>query len=142
MWLGYQKDVLALVADTKEELENTPMMTFTSIVETSDTYVLVNGQYVKEAEAATMPIAEPKTASAEFSAVPASATPEEVVNQLEAKYHMFRWEREAILAEGSQYSDFTKNIAQEIEGKAQVLRVADDAEEIAEAQQAEELAAQ
>lgn len=73
MWLGYQKDVLALVADTKEELENTPMMTFTSIVETSDTYVLVNGQYVKEAEAATMPIAEPKTASAAFSAVPASA---------------------------------------------------------------------
>ena len=69
-------------------------------------------------------------------------TPEEVVEGLEAKYHMFRWEREAILAEGSQYSDFTKNIAQEIEGKAQVLRVADDAEEIAEAQQAEELAAQ
>lgn len=73
MWLGYQKDLLALVADTKEELENTPMMTFTSIVETSDTYVLVNGQYVKESEAATMPIAEPKTASAAFSVVPASA---------------------------------------------------------------------
>ena len=73
MWLGYQKDLLALVADTKEELENTPMMTFTSIVETSDTYVLVNGQYVKESEAATMLIAEPKTASAAFSAVPASA---------------------------------------------------------------------
>ena len=72
MWLGYQKDLLALVADTKEELENTPMMTFTSIVETSDTYVLVNGQYVKDSEAATMPIDETKTASAAFSAVPDS----------------------------------------------------------------------
>lgn len=69
-------------------------------------------------------------------------TEEEVVISLENKYHMYRWEREVILAEGSAYSEYAKNIAQEIEAKAQVLRVADDATEIAETQQAEQLAAE
>lgn len=49
-------------------------------------------------------------------------TLEEQVSVLESKYQMNRWQREAILAEGSPYSEFTKTKAQEIETLAKDLR--------------------
>lgn len=41
---------------------------------------------------------------------------------LEQKYNMCRWQRELILAENSQASDYTKQKAQEIENLAKELR--------------------
>ena len=48
------------------------------------------------------------------------------MQELESKYKMNRWQREAILAEGSAYSDYTKEKAQEIETLAEQLRVAEN----------------
>ena len=53
-------------------------------------------------------------------------TLEEKVQELESKYKMNRWQREGILAEGSAYSDYTKEKAQEIETLAEQLRVEDN----------------
>ena len=49
-------------------------------------------------------------------------TIEEQVIRLEREYGMNRWQREGILAEGSLYSQYTKNKAQEIETLAENLR--------------------
>ena len=49
-------------------------------------------------------------------------TIEEQVVRLEREYGMNRWQREGILAEGSLYSEYTKNKAQEIETLAENLR--------------------
>ena len=49
-------------------------------------------------------------------------TIEEQVVRLEREYGMNRWQREGILAEGSLYSQYTKNKAQEIEELAENLR--------------------
>ena len=49
-------------------------------------------------------------------------TIEEQVVRLEREYGMNRWQREGILAEGSLYSQYTKNKAQEIEDIAEQLR--------------------
>ena len=49
-------------------------------------------------------------------------TIEEQVVRLEREYGMNRWQREGILAEGSLYSQYTKNKAQEIEEIAEQLR--------------------
>ena len=49
-------------------------------------------------------------------------TLEEQVVRLEREYGMNRWQREGILAEGSLYSQYTKNKAQEIETLAENLR--------------------
>lgn len=49
-------------------------------------------------------------------------TIEEQVIALEREYGMSRWQREGILAEGSLYSEYTKQKAQEIETLAQELR--------------------
>ena len=49
-------------------------------------------------------------------------TLEEQVVRLEREYGMNRWQREGILAEGSLYSEYTKNKAQEIETLAENLR--------------------
>ena len=49
-------------------------------------------------------------------------TLEEQVVRLEREYGMNRWQREGILAEGSLYSQYTKNKAQEIEDIAEQLR--------------------
>ena len=49
-------------------------------------------------------------------------TLEEQVVRLEREYGMNRWQREGILAEGSLYSQYTKNKAQEIEQIAEQLR--------------------
>lgn len=101
MFLGYQNEKIVLVAQTKEELENTPCMVFDKIVETDKNYFLHNGEYVTE-------IPEP--------------TLEEQVSSLEQTYGMTRWQREGILAEGSLYSEYTKSKAQEIEDLAKELR--------------------
>lgn len=48
-----------------------------------------------------------------------------IQEQLEAKeneYQMNRWQREGILAQNSEYSDYTKNKAQELEDLAEELR--------------------
>ena len=45
-----------------------------------------------------------------------------MVNALENTYQMNRWQREAILADGSLYSEYTKQKAQEIEDLAESLR--------------------
>ena len=49
-------------------------------------------------------------------------TIEEQVIRLEREYGMNRWQREGILAEGSLYSQYTKQKAQEIEDIAEQLR--------------------
>lgn len=49
-------------------------------------------------------------------------TVEEQVEELEKQYDMNRWQREAILADGSAYSTYTKEKAQEIEDLAKQLR--------------------
>ena len=48
MFLGYQNDKIAFVAETREELENLPCVTFDKIEETDKTYFLHNGEYVFE----------------------------------------------------------------------------------------------
>lgn len=59
---------------------------------------------------------------------PSKPTPtvEEQVEDLEKKYDMNRWQREAILADDSAYSDYTKQRAKEIEDLAKQLRENDD----------------
>ena len=48
MFLGYQNDKIAFVAETREELENIPCVTLDKIEETDKTYFLHNGSYVCE----------------------------------------------------------------------------------------------
>lgn len=48
MFLGYQNDMIAFVANTKEELESLPCVTLDRIEETDKTYFLHNGSYVYE----------------------------------------------------------------------------------------------
>lgn len=48
MFIGYQNDKIAFVAETKEELENMPCVTLDKIEETDKTYFLHNGEYVFE----------------------------------------------------------------------------------------------
>lgn len=48
MFLGYQNDKIAFIADTKEELENLPCVTLDKIEETDKKYFLHKGEYVCE----------------------------------------------------------------------------------------------
>lgn len=48
MFLGYQNDRIAFIAETREELENMPCVTLDKIEETDKTYFLHNGEYVFE----------------------------------------------------------------------------------------------
>jgi hypothetical protein len=48
MFLGYQNDKIAFIANTKEELENMPCVTLDKIEETDKEYFLHNGEYVCE----------------------------------------------------------------------------------------------
>ena len=48
MFLGYQNDKIAFVAETREELENMPCVTLDKIEETDKTYFLHNGEYICE----------------------------------------------------------------------------------------------
>lgn len=49
-------------------------------------------------------------------------TKEEILIKKESEYGMNRWQREGILAENSQYSDFAKARAQELEDLAEEIR--------------------
>lgn len=62
MFLGYQNEKIVLVADTKEELENTPCMVFDRIEETAEDYELYNGEYLTATEAAERRAADEKAA--------------------------------------------------------------------------------
>lgn len=46
MFIGYQNNKIAFIADTREELENMPCISFAKIEETSDEYVLKDGKYM------------------------------------------------------------------------------------------------
>lgn len=48
MFLGYQNDKIAFVAETQEELENISCVTLDKIEETDKAYFLYNGEYVCE----------------------------------------------------------------------------------------------
>ena len=48
MFIGYQNDKIAFVAETKDELENMPCITLDRIEETDKEYFLYNGEYVCE----------------------------------------------------------------------------------------------
>lgn len=50
MFIGYQNDKIAFVAETREELENMPCVTLDRIEETGVEYVLYNGEYKPKAE--------------------------------------------------------------------------------------------
>lgn len=62
MYLGYQGEKIALVANTREELENNQYMIFDNIVETIDEYVMYNGEYLIKSEADTRKAADEKEA--------------------------------------------------------------------------------
>lgn len=64
-------------------------------------------------------------------------TIEEILIQKEQEYQMNRWQREGILAEGSLYSDYTKNKAQELEDLAEQIRHKDEEETIENNQEVE-----
>lgn len=48
MFIGYQNDKIAFIAETKEELESLPCVTLDKIEETDKKYFLHNGEYVFE----------------------------------------------------------------------------------------------
>lgn len=51
MFIGYQNDKIAFVADTRDELENMPCVILDRIEETGVEYALHNGEYMPKAEA-------------------------------------------------------------------------------------------
>ena len=63
MFLGYQNEKIVLVADTREELENTHCMVFDKIEETAVDYELYNGEYITSEEAQRRREADEKAAS-------------------------------------------------------------------------------
>ena len=50
MFLGYQNELIALVANTREELMNAPCITFTKIEETDQPVEIIAGIYYVGAE--------------------------------------------------------------------------------------------
>lgn len=48
MFIGYQNDKIAFIAETREELENIPCVVLDKIEETDKEYFLHNGEYVCE----------------------------------------------------------------------------------------------
>ena len=112
MFLGYQNGKIVLIKETREELENTPCMSFDEIVETQEKYFLHNGEYVTE--------------------IPTPTIAEQVA-KLEAETGLTRVMREMVLAENSGASDYVKAKAKEIEELAKQLRASDGTtEEISE----------
>lgn len=65
-------------------------------------------------------------------------TKQEILNQKEQEYGMNRWQREGILAEHSEYSDFAKARAQELEDLAEEIRQEQEAAEQVEEEETEE----
>lgn len=108
MFLGYQNNKIVLVANTKEELENAPCMSFDEIKETQENYFLHNGEYVTEIPTPTI---------------------SEQVAKLEADTGLTRVMREMVLAENSGASEYVKGKAQEIEELAKQLRATEETSE-------------
>ena len=54
MFVGYQNEKIMFIADTQEELENLPCVVLDKIEETSDEYVLHNGEYLLKSEAESL----------------------------------------------------------------------------------------
>ena len=50
MYLGYQENRIVLVAETREELENSTCIKFDRIEETDKEYTLYNGEYLLKEE--------------------------------------------------------------------------------------------
>ena len=89
-----------------------------------------NGAHIEEQNGQYIIVANP---------APVEPTAAEKVQTLEAQTGLTRAMRELVLAENSGAGDYIKQKAQEIENKAQVLRVSDDMNEIQEAINAETL---
>lgn len=51
MFLGYQNDKIVLAMNTREEIENVPLIELTKIEETNEEYVLWKGEFVLKKEA-------------------------------------------------------------------------------------------
>ena len=62
MYLGYQNEKIALVANTREELANNKFMKFDRIEESDVDYELYNGEYLTVTEAAERRAADEKAA--------------------------------------------------------------------------------
>lgn len=45
MFLGMQGNLIAMIAETREELENMPCITFTEIIETNEPVEMIDGKY-------------------------------------------------------------------------------------------------
>lgn len=54
MFIGLQDNEVKFVAKTREELENLPCVVLDKIEETSDEYVLHNGEYVLKSDAESL----------------------------------------------------------------------------------------
>ena len=52
MFLGYQNNKIVLTANTREELENAPYMTFDKIEEADVNYTLYGGEYLTDEQLA------------------------------------------------------------------------------------------
>lgn len=62
MFLGYQKGKIALVANTREELENNKFMKFDNVLESKEAYELYQGEYLTVTEAKQRKAADKKQA--------------------------------------------------------------------------------
>ena len=110
MWLGYQNGKIALVKDTREELENAPCMVFDRIEESAEEYVLWGGEYILKAQA--------ETAQEEQAKILAVTT-------LEDRYGLPRATRTALLALQAQGVELDKQLmarVAEVEEAAAPLR--------------------
>ena len=54
MFVGYQNEKIMFIADTREELENLPCVVLDKIEETSEEYILHNGEYLLKSEAESL----------------------------------------------------------------------------------------
>ena len=124
MFLGYQNGKIALVKDTREELENAPCMVFDRIEESEEEYVLWGGEYILKAQA--------ETAQEEQAKILAVTT-------LEDRYGLPRATRTALLALQAQGVELDAQLmarVAEVEEAAAPLRTQEAAETVPEAQEA------
>ena len=62
MYLGYQNEKIALIANTREELESNKFIKFDRIEESAEDYELYKGEYLTVTEAAARRAADEKAA--------------------------------------------------------------------------------
>ena len=102
-----KEEFIALAANTREELEHVPCISFTRIEEVKEEYTLFNGKWILKNEADAL-ILEQKNKDAIYA--------------LESHTGLTRAVRELVLAENSGVSDFVRQQAQKIENMALPLR--------------------